>query len=548
MKHLYILFFAALFASCNMEKETLEDAIIIDFSKDKKQLVPFWTATGFSPAKIVERPEMKQILKEVGELPDKGISYIRPHYLLNLVTVKGIHTSRPIYDWSRLDIVLDEIVKNKLRLIFELMGTPSNRLDLHSTTYYNNYQEQPSEFTTDFDDFTQKNQIHLWKKFIADLARHLEVRYGQNTVRSWYFETTNEPDLDIFWKYDIKTFLNYFDACSEGLKAADDQLRFGGPGTANDLQPIFKELLRHCDTGSNFFTGEKGVRLDFISVHIKDDPYDMLARELETVAYIREYHPRFKDLPFLNDEADPLAGWARDFWWRKGAWYAAFVAQNIDIHQKILIDSAKVNYTLQSNDHTFNGYWHARTTHALLSDPKDKTKYRLIPKPVFSVMKLIATLGDIYVDVKIPKKIAKHFGIMASMKGKDSVVVMLYNKTSFDPNTHDWDLHMPQPTKNQLNLMKEEHIEQTLIIQNLPFDSFSITQYRFDANHTNPYETWLQMDSPPYPSDEEYTTLLKVAEPYKSKKILVTAKEYLIGLNLPSPSVQFLILTKTNVN
>ncbi len=547
MKKLFYLLTVLWIVSCNTDINLPKDAIVVDFSRPQKPLTPFWTATGFSPAEIAETPQMKQVLKEVGALPNKGISYIRPHYLLNLVAVEGLKTQNPTYDWSRLNAVLDEIVGNDLRLIFELMGTPSNQLDKTAGTFDKNFQEQTGGTTTDFDNLEDENQIRLWKKFVTDLATHLEARYGTETVRSWYFETTNEPDLDIFWKYDVPTFLNYYDACSEGLKATDDQLRFGGPGTANDLQPIFKELLQHCDTGTNFFTGEQGVRLDFISVHMKDDPYDMLQRELETVDYIRTNHPKFADLPFFNDEADPLAGWARDFWWRKGAWYAAFVAQNIDVHQKKLIDSAKVNYTIQSNDHTFMGNWHARATHALLFNPTDSTEYRLIPKPVFSVMNLIAELGDTYVDVEIPKKMERYFGVMASLKGKDSLVLMVYNKTDFDPNTHDWNVDMPEPTTEQRKLMQQQHLKPTLVLQNLPFDSFSTTQYQLDANHTNPYEIWVEMGSSPYPSDVQNKELLKVSIP---TKIPVVESEtsndatYMITIDLPSPAVSFLVLER----
>jgi L-iduronidase len=46
-------------------------------------------------------------------------------------------------------------------------------------------------------------------------------------------------------------------------------LRLGGPGTCITISPLFQAFLAHCDTGTNYFTGETGVRLDFISVHEK---------------------------------------------------------------------------------------------------------------------------------------------------------------------------------------------------------------------------------------------------------------------------------------
>lgn len=67
-------------------------------------------------------------------------------------------------------------------------------------------------------------------------------------------------------------FFNYYDACSEGLRAASPALRLGGPADAfrpPPRSPLSWGLLAHCHHGANFFTGERGVRLDYISLHRK---------------------------------------------------------------------------------------------------------------------------------------------------------------------------------------------------------------------------------------------------------------------------------------
>ncbi|PRX53806.1 GH39 family glycosyl hydrolase [Flagellimonas meridianipacifica] len=510
--------------------------LLVDFNKPSKEVKVFWNSTGFSPAEIVENPRMRAVLKDFGNLPRKGITYIRPHYLLNLVSVTHVDSEIPQYNWSKLDAVLDEIVANDLKLIFELMGSP----------YYTNEQEEDSEISFVFDNLEDMNQIFLWKRFVHDLGVHLESRYGKEIVRSWYFETTNEPDLKFFWKYDIPTFLNYYDASSEGLKAADSLLRFGGPGTANDTVPVFKALLKHCDTGTNLFTGEKGVRIDFISVHIKDDPFDMLERELVTMDYIKKRHPKYADIPFVNDETDPLAGWSRDFWWRRGAWYAAFVCQNIDIHQKILIDSAKVNYQIHSNDYAFLGGWHARTSHMLFEHESDSSQFKLVPKPVFSVMELVGLLGNRYVDVQIPEQYQKHFGVFATQHKNGSVMIMIYNKTSFDPNTHDARTDMPEITKEQEALMDSEMLDLALRIKGLSFEELSVITYKIDSKSTNPYGTWVDLGKPPYPNAQQYEKLLASSKPLglpnQSFKNGQAEGEFVFELKVESPSVQFILL------
>lgn len=67
-------------------------------------------------------------------------------------------------------------------------------------------------------------------------------------------------------------FLNYYDACSEGLRAASGLLRFGGPGDSCHSpphSPYCWAMLQHCYNGTNYFTGETGVRIDYIALHKK---------------------------------------------------------------------------------------------------------------------------------------------------------------------------------------------------------------------------------------------------------------------------------------
>lgn len=70
-------------------------------------------------------------------------------------------------------------------------------------------------------------------------------------------------------------FFNYYDACSEGLRDASPTLRLGGPGDSFHplpRSPLSWGLLAHCHHGTNFFTGERGVRLDYIAFHKKVGP------------------------------------------------------------------------------------------------------------------------------------------------------------------------------------------------------------------------------------------------------------------------------------
>ena len=75
----------------------------------------------------------------------------------------------------------------------------------------------------------------------------------------------------IFYLLLTTGFLNYYDACSEGLREASPLLKFGGPGDGCLFRRYSDALLDHVVNGTNYFTGEKGVRIDFLSYHEKVD-------------------------------------------------------------------------------------------------------------------------------------------------------------------------------------------------------------------------------------------------------------------------------------
>ncbi|PNI30774.1 IDUA isoform 9, partial [Pan troglodytes] len=101
------------------------------------------------------------------------------------------------YNFTHLDGYLDLLRENQLLPGFELMGSASGH----------------------FTDFEDKQQVFEWKDLVSSLARRYIGRYGLAHVSKWNFETWNEPDHHDFDNVSMtmQGFLNYYDACSEGL-------------------------------------------------------------------------------------------------------------------------------------------------------------------------------------------------------------------------------------------------------------------------------------------------------------------------------------------
>ncbi|KAK7097242.1 alpha-L-iduronidase-like [Littorina saxatilis] len=316
----------------------------------------FWRSTGFCPplphqaaADFDLSPDMEQNLAYIGAVPHSGVEQVRIHWLLDLVKVKSFSSGQPVYDFTSLDQLIDMIHVNGLKPGFEVMGSPSSI----------------------FTHMENKTQVYWFKDLVKQVAQRYISQYGLDYIKTWNFETWNEPDCHDFDELNITTqgLFNYYDACSEGLKAANPQLIFGGPGNACSGGPLRKRarthmgeaLIGHAAHGINYFTGEKGVRMDYISLHHKGGGQSLpiLQAELQSMQTIRSQYPSLAHLPFMNDEADPLVHWSRPEIWRATAMYAAVAVKIIGQHQNMLIgpDKSPLNYTLLSNDNGFLSYF-----------------------------------------------------------------------------------------------------------------------------------------------------------------------------------------------
>eukprot|EP00071_Canis_lupus_P019790 XP_013967781.1 alpha-L-iduronidase isoform X1 [Canis lupus familiaris] len=392
--------------------------VLVDAARALRPLRPFWRSTGFCPPLPHSQADRYDLswdqqlnLAYVGAVPHGGIEQVRTHWLLELITARESAGQGLSYNFTHLDGYLDLLRENQLLPGFELMGSPSQR----------------------FTDFEDKRQVLAWKELVSLLARRYIGRYGLSYVSKWNFETWNEPDHHDFdnvtmtlqggwclpgscecgrgpsgtrvWTpVPVPGFLNYYDACSEGLRAASPALRLGGPGDSFHpwpRSPLCWGLLEHCHNGTNFFTGELGVRLDYISLHKKGagSSIYILEQEQATVQQIRRLFPKFADTPVYNDEADPLVGWALPQPWRADVTYAAMVVKVVAQHQNPprANGSAALRPALLSNDNAFLSFHpHPFTQRTLTArfqvNDTEPPHVQLLRKPVLTAMALLALL------------------------------------------------------------------------------------------------------------------------------------------------------------
>eukprot|EP00075_Anas_platyrhynchos_P012989 XP_027302242.1 alpha-L-iduronidase isoform X1 [Anas platyrhynchos] len=507
--------------------------VSVDVQRAGRPLQHFWRSTGFCPPLPHSRADLFDLSKDqelnlayISSVPHGGIEQVRIHWLLELVAV-GVMNEKLHYNFTALDNLMDLLWENKLIPGFELMGNPSG--------YFLNFED--------------KEQAVRWRNLITLLARRYIGRYGLAHVAKWNFETWNEPDHHDFDNVTmtVEGFLNYYDACSEGLRAASPLLKFGGPGDSFHpfpKSPICWNLLRHCYNGTNFFTGETGVRLDYISLHKKGGGRSLyiLDQEVETVEQIQKLFPKFASVPIYNDEADPLVGWSIPQPWRADVTYAAMVVKVITQHQNLLIAKANntINYTLLSNDNAFLSYYpHYFTQRTLTARfQMNNTKpphVQMVRKPVLTVMGLLALLGEkqIFAEVKSSEGKSTEndtVGVLASvhtpseLQPSDSWQATLLIYSSEDNRTSS---NISTVTVNATHFPKlREPVYMT---------------YYLDNNQTNPYLKWKELGSPDFPSPEQFQQIRDAEDPVATGPFafpeggILTLKQ-----DFPVPSVFFI--------
>lgn len=508
--------------------------ITVDVGKPTANLKHFWRSTGFCPPLPHTQSHQYDLsidqqlnLAYVGSVPHGGIQQVRIHWMLELVSAQNVG-GKTQYDFTKLDQLIELLWVNGLRPGFELMGSVSN-------------------YFTDFED---KSQVAEWRNLIYLIARRYIDKYGLGSVSQWNFETWNEPNNHDFdnISMSIQGFLNYYDACSEGLRAASGLLRFGGPGDSchsPPRSPYCWAMLQHCYNGTNVFTGQTGVRIDYIALHKKGGGYSLpiLQQEIQTVQEIQERFPLFSNLPVYNDEADPLVGWSRPQEWRADVTYAAMVVKVIKQHQDLLLanPTSSINYTLLSNDNAFLSYHpHPFTQRTLTArfqvNNTQPPHVQLLRKPVLTVMGLLALLGETQVWSEIRSSVRgsnNTVGVLASShdprtsSGSDSwqAAVLIYNSDDNRTSTTSDDVTV---SLNGLAAQK---------------DLVYVTYY-MDNNVTNPYRLWQDMGSPDFPTAEQFRRMRSTQEAQTDGPRKVPPGDVLtVKARLPVPSVLLILVS-----
>ncbi len=174
-----------------------------------------------------------------------GFQYIRMHGLF--CDDMGVYRDygKPEYNWQYIDQLYDFLQSIGMKPFVELGFMPGGLASGSQTIFWWRGNVTPPR------------DMQKWANFIHAFLLHLQERYGDAEVRTWYFEVWNEPNLEGFWAGTQQQYFDLYAATARAIKSVSPDYKVGGPATAGCSW--ISEFIHFCDTNH--------APVDFISTH-----------------------------------------------------------------------------------------------------------------------------------------------------------------------------------------------------------------------------------------------------------------------------------------
>ncbi len=537
---------AALMACTGAGAQEQPVGITVELGHKLGPYKPIYAWFGYDEANFTTGRDGKKLLRELRDLAPVPV-HIRAHHLLTsgdgTPELKWSSTNvyredasgKPVYDFAILDGIFDEYKAAGVVPMVELGFMPK---DLTSGT--NEYQVHYPGRTTAGSVQAPPKDFARWQELVRVVVAHLAQRYGADTVRGWYFEVWNEPDID-YWHGTPEQYWKLYDSAVAGVRAALPGAKVGGPAStgpgADKAYKFLDDFLTHVTTAK--------VPLDFISFHAKGRPQIQdgevvmgLSKELNDVDKGFEIVARHKmnKLPIILSEADPEGCAACSMKvnpanaYRNGTLYPSYTAaaykgvfELADRHKVNLLSMLSWSFEFEGKEY-FEGFRSLATNG--------------IDKPVLNFFRMAALMKGQRVGVGSSGQVKLDDIIAGGVRGVPDLdafatadarqaAVMLWNY-------HD--AEKPGPS-----------FPATVRIAGLPqgLSRVRLTHYRIDDAHSNAYAVWKAIGSPQNPSPAQYAELkskngLQLLE--SPRWVDVQNGAVTVGTDMPHHSISLMML------
>lgn len=255
MSRIYLFMLAFLMAgtalaqrkSIKKPEEIPSRVINVDFNNEKGPMnTMFKECVGAGRANEGLRADWQQQLALVKKAC--GFKYIRMHGLLtdDMAVYKEDRQGNPEYNYMYIDVLFDFLQSIGMKPFVELGFMPSALASGDKTIFWWRGNVTPPK------------DYNKWEALIRNLTQHWTERYGEEEVKTWYFEVWNEPNLSPgFWSGTQAEYFKLYASSAKAIKSVNPDYRVGGPGTAGAAWE--SEMIDFCQ--------KNNVPIDFVSTH-----------------------------------------------------------------------------------------------------------------------------------------------------------------------------------------------------------------------------------------------------------------------------------------
>lgn len=252
---------AASFAAITLSGAAANDAVRVVFADLKEPSGPlntmFKRCVGAGRANEGLRADWQRQLAIVRR--ECGFEYIRMHGLFcdDMGVYREVN-GKPEYNWQYIDELFDFLQSIGMKPFVELGFMPGELASGSKTIFWWKGNVTPPK------DYAK------WEDLVRAFVLHVRERYGDDEVRTWYFEVWNEPNLDGFWMGNPEKkpwaewapgaraeYFKLYASTARAVKSVDPAYRIGGPATAGC--GWIPEFLDFCQTNQ--------APVDFVSTH-----------------------------------------------------------------------------------------------------------------------------------------------------------------------------------------------------------------------------------------------------------------------------------------
>jgi xylan 1,4-beta-xylosidase len=535
-------------------------AITVDAAQPVGPWKPIYRFFGADEPNYAYMKDGEKLIKELGELAPPDV-YFRAHNLLTTgngtAAFKWGSTNaytedakgNPVYDWTIVDLIFDTYLKHGVRPYVEVGFTPE-AMSIHPEPYQHHWDPTQS-YSAIYTGWSYPPKDYAkWGELVYQWAKHCVDKYGAAEVNKWYWEIWNESNAGgngrpAYWRSTPQDFMKLHDYAVAGILRALPTARVGGPDAAGNGGQWTRNFLEHCLTGTNYATGAKGTKIDFISFHAKGSPTFVnghvrmgLSNQLRAMdggfAIVASY-PELKNTPIVIGESDPdgcAACEGPQLGYRNTALYPAYTAAGI-AREFELADRHGVNlegaltWAFEFEDQPFFAGQRTLATNG-------------IDLPILNLFRMYKYMDGQRISTNSTAGLSLDAVMRSGVRGAPDVSAL----ATFAPGKlcvmvwHYHDDDVPGPDANV-----------TLNLTHLPAAAASakLTQYCIDENHSNAFTVWKQLGSPVKPTPDQYATLEKAGHlgQVSAPALTVSGNQSTVRLSLPRQSISLLVLDWT---